>query len=109
MSNIIKMDGAGYQNNTKRGNMMKTLLNDKYKILKFLYDKKIEVSDHYITITTQDTIAQNLNFSKSKVNKIMNELLSLNYLDHSYKIKGSYRLTNKAITLIEIIEDIEGH
>ena len=80
---------------------MEIFLNDKYKLLEFLYKNKIEVSGEMIIIITQDTIAKKLHFGKGKVNRIINELLNNGYLDNNYTAKGSYKLTNKSIAFFE--------
>ena len=85
---------------------MEYFLNDNFKLLKHLYNNK-ENLDSFIVIISQDMIAKNLNYGKGKVNRIINELIELGYLSKDHKVKGSYRLTQQAITLIETIETIK--
>ena len=47
--------------------------NDKYKLLKFLYDNKIEIKNNKYIVLSQQEIADSLHFSKNKTNKIMQE------------------------------------
>lgn len=48
--------------------------NDKYKLLKFLYDNQIEIKNNKYIALSQQEIADSLHFSKNKTNKIMQEL-----------------------------------
>ena len=45
--------------------------NDKYKLLKFLYDNQIEIKNNKYIALSQQEIADSLHFSKNKTNKIM--------------------------------------
>ena len=45
--------------------------NDKYKILKFLYDNQIEIKNKKYVALSQQEIADSLHFSKNKTNKII--------------------------------------
>lgn len=85
---------------------MKLFLNDKYYLLEYLYNNKIKLYKDYIVIINQDEIAKKLHFGKSKVNKTIKELLEFGYLDSNYKVKGSYKLTNKSINLFGIVKKI---
>lgn len=86
---------------------MNLFLNDRYVLLKYLYDNKKLVSDNYITLVNQETIAKELKFGKTKVNRIITELTDHCYLDEEYKRNGSYKLLEKTVLFIEIIESIE--
>ena len=48
--------------------------NDKYKLLKFLYDNQIEIKNNKYTALSTQEIADSLNSHKNKDNKIMKEL-----------------------------------
>ena len=43
--------------------------NDKYKLLKFLYDNQIEIKNNKYIALSQQEIADSLHFSKNKTNK----------------------------------------
>lgn len=45
--------------------------NDKYKLLKFLYDNQIEIKNNKYIVLSEQEIADSLYFSKNKTNKIM--------------------------------------
>lgn len=85
---------------------MYVFLNDRYKLLKLLYEKRVEVGGEYIAIITQDQIAKSLHFGKCKVNKIISELLMWEYLDDTYNNKGSYKLTKKSVLTLKKIEEV---
>lgn len=80
-------------------------INDRYELLKLLYDKQITVKeDKYINLSQQE-IADIVHFSKLKTNAIINELIDMGFI-YLYKNKrGKYALTEKALKTIEIIEN----
>lgn len=78
--------------------------NDKYKILKFLYDNQIEIKNNkYVTLSQQE-IADSLHFSKNKTNKIIQELKKDNFIDSYNNTKGKYIITDKGNKVIGVIE-----
>lgn len=80
--------------------------NDKYKILKCLYDNQIQVkNDKYIALSQQE-IADIVHFSKNKTNKIIQELKKNNFINSYNNIKGKYIVTKKGYKVIDIIEKI---
>lgn len=66
--------------------------NDKYKILKFLFDYQIEIKNNKYIALSQQEIADNLNFSK---NKIIQELKKDSFIDSYNNIKSKYIITKK--------------
>lgn len=81
--------------------MITYFLNDKYLVLKCLYDRRVYVKDEYIIKLSQQDIADILNFTKPKVNAILSELRADEYVIQVKK--GKYSLTNKAIKELEIL------
>lgn len=78
--------------------------NDKYKVLKCLYDNQIKVKKKlYITLSQQE-IADIVHFSKTKTNKIIQELKKGNFVDVYNNTKGKYTITDKGNKVISIIE-----
>lgn len=78
--------------------------NDKYKILKLLYNNQISIKeDQYINLSQQE-IADIAHYSKFKTNKIINELIKANYIELFQNRRGKYVLTEKALKVVEIIE-----
>ena len=78
--------------------------NDKYKLLKFLYDNQIEIKNNKYIALSQQEIADSLHFSKNKTNKIMQELKKDNFIDTFNKTKGKYIVSDKGNKVIGVIE-----
>ena len=78
--------------------------NDKYKLLKFLYDNQIEIKNNKYIALSQQEIADSLHFSKNKTNKIMQELKKDNFIDTFNNIKGKYIISDKVNKVISVIE-----
>ncbi len=78
--------------------------NDKYKILKFLYDNQIEIKNKKYVALSQQEIADSLHFSKNKTNKIIQELKKDNFIDSYNNTKGKYVITDKGNKVISVIE-----
>ena len=85
---------------------MEFFLNHNYRLLKYLYENKLEASGDIIVLVTQEIIAKNLHFGKGKVNRIINDLQSLGYLDNNYQVKGSYKLTNKTMMFFQTMKKV---
>ena len=78
--------------------------NDKYKLLKFLYNNQIERKNNKYIALSQQEIADSLHFSKNKTNKIMQELKKDNFIDTFNNTKGKYIITDKGNKGIAVIE-----
>ncbi len=78
--------------------------NDKYKLLKFLYDNQIEIKNNKYIVLSQQEIADSLHFSKNKTNKIMQELKKDNFIDTFNNTKGKYIVSDKGNKVVKIIE-----
>ena len=78
--------------------------NDKYKLLKFLYDNQIEIKNNKYIALSQQEIADSLHFSKNKTNKIIQELKKDNFIDSFNNTKGKYIITEKGNKVIDVIE-----
>lgn len=78
--------------------------NDKYKLLKFLYDNQIEIKNNKYTALSQQEIADSLHFSKNKTNKIMQELKKNNFIDTFKNTKGKYIVSDKGNKVIGVID-----
>ena len=79
--------------------------NDKYKLLKFLYDNQIEIKNNKYIALSQQEIADSLHFSKNKTNKIMQELKKDKFIDSYNNIKGKNIITEKGHKVIGVIEN----
>lgn len=78
--------------------------NDKYKLLKFLYDNQIKIKNNKYIALSQQEIADSLHFSKNKTNKIMQELKKDNFIDTFKNTKGKYIVSDKGNKVIEIVD-----
>lgn len=78
--------------------------NDKYKLLKFLYDNQIKIKNNKYIALSQQEIADSLHFSKNKTNKIMQELKKDNFIDTFKNTKGKYIVSDKGNKVISVIE-----
>ena len=78
--------------------------NDKYKLLKFLYDNQIEIKNNKYIALSQQEIADSLHFSKNKTNKIMQELKKDNFIDTFNNTKGKYIVSDKGNKVVSVIE-----
>ena len=78
--------------------------NNKYKILKFLYDNQIEIKNKKYVVLSQQEIADSLHFSQNKTNKIIRELKKDNFIDSYNNTKGKYVITDKENKVISVIE-----
>ncbi|NFI83070.1 hypothetical protein FDA36_02655 [Clostridium botulinum] len=82
-------------------------LNDRYELLKLLYDNQLNIKgDIYISLSQQE-IADIAHFSKLKTNKIINELKDLEFIVPYRNTRGKYSLTEKALNFIELIKITE--
>lgn len=79
--------------------------NDKYALLKLLYDKQFRIKDMSYTSLSQQEMADMLHYSKLKTNKILNELKDLEFVEIYKNTRGKYALTERAIEIIRIIEN----
>ena len=77
--------------------------NDKYKLLKFLYDNQIEIKNNKHIALSQQEIADSLHFSKNKTNKIMQELKKDNFINTFNNTKGKYIVSDKGNKVVEIV------
>lgn len=84
--------------------LLEEFANDKYKLLSFLYDNQIQVKeDTYIPLSQQE-ISVMINFSKFKVNKLINELKENGCVVPYKNIKGKYAITDKGYEVISVMK-----
>ena len=79
------------------------LINDKFKVLIYLYDYK--GPDNYSRITQQE-ISEKLKINRVTVNKIFKELNESGFIESDSKYLSKYLLTDKAIEIIETLKKI---
>lgn len=86
--------------------MIDYFTNDKYKVLKCMAERQIEVKNTHIVKLSQQNIADILQLTKVKVNSIIGELKCDGYIiQHS--VRGGYSLTPKANMELEKINNME--
>ncbi|MCX4307047.1 MAG: helix-turn-helix domain-containing protein [Acetatifactor sp.] len=77
-------------------NKIEFFINDRYLVLKTLYEHQIEINNTEICPITQQEIADVLGCSKAKVNMVLNELINNGYVQIYNNTKGRYVLTEEA-------------
>lgn len=85
--------------------MIELFVNDNYRILKFLYDNQIVILNKKVIPLTQIEIANELNFSKMKVNAVFLTMQEQELIKREGK--GKYSLTEKAEHVVNCIEQID--
>ena len=75
------------------------LINDNFKVLLWMYDRKD--NDNLVKVT-QLELAENIGLSRPTVNIIFSKLKDAGYLIHNDKRVGHYYLTDEAIKMIEL-------
>ena len=77
-------------------NKLEFFTNNRYLVLKTLYEHQIEINNADICPITQQEIADALGCSKAKVNMVLNELIHNDYVQIYNNTKGRYVLTGEA-------------
>lgn len=77
-------------------NKIEFFTNDRYLVLKILYEHQIEINNAEICPITQQEIADALGCSKAKVNMVLNKLIDKGYVQIYKNTKGRYVLTEDA-------------
>ena len=79
--------------------------NERFEILILLKENEIKVKeDEYVPLSQQE-IADMAHFSKLKTNKILNELIDLDYVVPYMNKRGKYALTERGNKLIELFKN----
>ena len=79
--------------------------NDRYTVLKLLLENQIKVKDEFYVPLNQQEIADMLQFSKLKTNRLMNELISNGFIDF-YGKRGKYIITEKGHKALQLMQRI---
>ena len=77
-------------------NKLEFFTNDRYLVLKTLYEHQIEINNSEICPITQQEIADAIGCSKAKINMVLNELIDNSYVKIYNNTKGRYVLTEEA-------------
>ena len=76
-------------------------VNDRYHILKILYDNQVTIGDNVFTPITQEELATMTKWSKAKVNKVLNELIDNGYVVAFSGSKGRYQITDNGLGVMK--------
>lgn len=79
-------------------------VNDRFQILKILYENQVTIGDNQFVPVTQEELAVLLECSKAKVNKVLNEVIDAGYVAVFNGSKGRYRITEKGLEAIQKYE-----
>lgn len=78
--------------------------NDKYKVLTCMAQRQISIGNSYVVKLSQQEIAEIVQLSKVKVNAIISELKSDDYISQESP-RGKYILTEKANKALEKMQN----
>ena len=78
--------------------------NDRYSILKLLFDNQVKIkNDSYVPLSQQE-IADMAHFSKVKTNKLLNELIDNGFISFFNGKRGKYAITNEGYKVLQLIQ-----
>ena len=86
---------------------MRYFLNEKYSFLKILFTNSVEIFGKYIVPLSQDQMARQCRYGKSKINQYLREFTEYGLIEENKNIHGRYILTEKAVKIISLIKTIE--
>lgn len=76
-------------------------VNDRYHILKILYENQVTIGNNVFTPITQEELATMMKWSKAKVNKVLNELIDNGYVAVFSGSKGRYQITDNGLEVMK--------
>ena len=76
-------------------------VNDRFQILKILYENQVTIGDNQFVPVTQEELATLMDWSKAKVNKVLNEVIDAGYVSVFNGSKGRYMITEKGYVAIK--------
>lgn len=91
--------------NNGENNMVELFTNDKYRVLKMMYDNQAFLLGKKVVPLTQGEISSALSFSKMKTNAIFVELQKEGFIVQ--ETRGKYLLTEQAEQVIKKIESVK--
>ena len=77
--------------------------NDRYTILKILWDNQVTVGDGRFSPLSQQEIADIADCSKLKANRVLNELIDAGYVDSFHGKRGKYAITEKGYSVLDLM------
>lgn len=81
-------------------------MNDKWKIIKVIYDNQMEIEGQKVCPLNQQEIANLAFCSKVKTNQTINEMINQNYIKPT-RLKGRYKLQEKGNEILEFVLQLE--
>ena len=78
--------------------------NDRYSLLVMLQNNQIKVKDDFYIPLSQQEIADMIQFSKLKTNKLLNELMSNGYVEFYNGKRGKYSITEKGHKVLLLMQ-----
>ena len=78
--------------------------NDRYTILKLLYDNQVKIKEDYYVPLSQQEIADIAHFSKIKANKILNELINAGYVTFFNGKRSKYTITAEGKRVLQSLQ-----
>ena len=84
--------------------------NERYQVLKCMADQQVPDRSSKLSIIplSQMQIAGIVGLSKAKVNAIIGELKGQGYITQKNRIRGTYLLTDKALSMLSEIQGKRG-
>ena len=79
--------------------------NDKYRVLAYLYNNSIEKDKKLLYRGNQQKIADEISFSKGKVNILMQELCKNGFIQLLNKRMGLYEIKEKAVKVLDKLSE----
>lgn len=86
------------------GFTLEAFVNERYELLKLLYNHQVKVKEAFYVTLSQQEIADMAHISKLKANRIINELMDLECLYLYNDKRGKYALTEKGIKILQLIQ-----
>lgn len=84
---------------------LELFVNDKYRVLELIYSHRIEVKGESYTSLSQVEIANLIEFSKQKTNKLVKELMDEGFMEYYQNLRGEYKVNAKGQTVINTIKN----
>lgn len=79
-------------------------VNERYELLKLLYDNQIKVKNDFYIPLSQQEIADMAHVSKLKANRIINELIKSDCIGLYKNKRGKYTMTDKGLKVLQLVQ-----
>ena len=78
--------------------------NDRYNLLKMLLDNQVKVKNDFYVPLSQQEIADMIQFSKLKTNRLLNELMENGFVEFYNGKRGKYTITEKGHKVLMLMQ-----